>query len=65
MYIKLIQPLTHMRPMDTHIKTRMSPHLGLNTIANMFQDEHEVVGEKSCQNISCSNSQSRELEECC
>ena len=32
-----------MRPMDTHIKTRMSPPLGLYTIANMFRDEHEVV----------------------
>ena len=43
MYIKLIQPLMHMRPMDTHIKNRMSPPLGLYTIANMFRDEHEVV----------------------
>ena len=33
----------HMRPMDTHIKNRMSPPLGLYTIANMFRDEHEVV----------------------
>ena len=32
-----------MRPMDTHIKNRMSPPLGLYTIANMFRDEHEVV----------------------
>ena len=29
--------------MDTHIKNRMSPPLGLYTIANMFRDEHEVV----------------------
>ena len=36
----------HMRPMDTHIKNRMSPPLGLYTIANMFRDEHEVVIEK-------------------
>ena len=35
-----------MRPMDTHIKNRMSPPLGLYTIANMFRDEHEVVIEK-------------------
>lgn len=32
-----------MRPMDTHIKTRMSPPLGLYTIANMFRNEHKVV----------------------
>ena len=35
----------HMRPMDTHIKNRMSPPLGLYTIVSMFRDEHEVVVE--------------------
>ena len=34
-----------MRPMDTHIKNRMSPPLGLYTIVSMFRDEHEVVVE--------------------
>ena len=43
--IKLIQPLMHMRPMDTHLKNRMSPPLGLYTIAAMFRDRYEVVVE--------------------
>ena len=43
--IKLIQPLMHMRPMDTHLKNRMSPPLGLYTIAAMFRDEYEVIVE--------------------
>ena len=43
--IKLIQPLMHMRPMDTHLKNRMSPPLGLYTIAAMFRDQFDVVVE--------------------
>lgn len=43
MYIKLIQPRFNMRPMDTRLKTRMSPPLGLYTIAAMFRDKHKVV----------------------
>ena len=35
----------HMRPMDTHLKTRMSPPLGLYTIAAMFRDSHKVTVE--------------------
>ncbi len=35
----------HRRPMDTDIKNRMSPPLGLFTIVNMFRDEHRVVVE--------------------
>lgn len=31
-----------MRPMDTHLKNRMSPPLGLYTIAAMFRNKHEV-----------------------
>lgn len=42
MYIKLIQPKMRKRPMDTDIKTHMSPPLGLYTIANMFRSEHRV-----------------------
>ncbi|MCH5348497.1 MAG: B12-binding domain-containing radical SAM protein [Oscillospiraceae bacterium] len=42
MYIKLIQPKMRKRPMDTDIKTHMSPPLGLYTIANMFRGEHKV-----------------------
>lgn len=42
MYIKLIQPLMHRRPMDTDIKNRMSPPLGLYTIVQMFRNEHRV-----------------------
>ena len=43
MYIKLIQPKMEKRPMDTDIKTHMSPPLGLLTIVNMLRDEHQVV----------------------
>jgi len=32
-----------MRPMDTHLKTRMSPSLGLLTIANMLSKDHTVI----------------------
>ena len=34
-----------MRPMDTHLKNRMSPPLGLYTIAAMFRDQFDVVVE--------------------
>lgn len=43
MIIKLIQPRMQMRPMDTNLKTRMAPSLGLLTIANMFEKEHKVI----------------------
>lgn len=43
MIIKLIQPKMAMRPMDTALKTRMAPSLGLLTIANMFCDKHTVI----------------------
>lgn len=43
MIIKLIQPKMKKRPMDTELKTRMSPPLGLLTIANMFYKEHSVI----------------------
>lgn len=57
MLIKLIQPLMHMRPMDTHIKNRMSPPLGLYTIVSMFRDEHEVVVEnENVQTLDLSDS---------
>lgn len=42
MYIKLIQPKMHKRPMDTDMKIRMSPPLGLYTIANMFRENHRI-----------------------
>lgn len=32
-----------MRPMDTKLKTRMAPSLGLLTIANIFDKEHTVI----------------------
>lgn len=35
----------HKRPMDTDLKIKMSPPLGLYTIANMFRDKHEVIVE--------------------
>ena len=43
MFIKLIQPRMLMRPMDTGLKIRMSPPLGLYTIVNMFRNQHTVV----------------------
>jgi len=43
MIIKLIQPKMIMRPMDTQLKTRMTPSLGLLTIANIFHEEHTVI----------------------
>lgn len=43
MIIKLIQPKMKKRPMDTQLKTRMSPPLGILTIANMFYKEHNVI----------------------
>jgi len=43
MKIKLIQPAMLPRPMDTKLKTRMSPSLALLTIANLTSKEHEVI----------------------
>lgn len=44
MRVKLIQPLAATRPMDTSLKARMAPHLGLLTIARIVEDSgHEVV----------------------
>ena len=43
MRIRLIQPAMHLRPMDTELKTRMSPPLGLMTLAGMVAGEHEVT----------------------
>ena len=45
MIIKLIQPRMIKRPMDTGLKTKMSPSLGLLTIANMLQDKHTIIYE--------------------
>lgn len=42
-YIKLIQPKMKKRPMDTELKIRMSPSLGLLTVANILRSEHTVV----------------------
>ncbi|WP_017209227.1 B12-binding domain-containing radical SAM protein [Clostridium beijerinckii] len=43
MKIKLIQPAMLPRPMDTKLKTRMSPSLALLTIANLTPKEHEII----------------------
>ncbi|NRT28991.1 radical SAM superfamily enzyme YgiQ (UPF0313 family) [Clostridium beijerinckii] len=43
MNIKLIQPAMLPRPMDTKLKTRMSPSLALLTIANLTPKEHEII----------------------
>ncbi len=42
MYVKLIQPRMIKRPMDTDLKTRMSPPLGLLTVMNVLRDKHHV-----------------------
>lgn len=41
-YIKLIQPRMIMRPMDTNLKTRMSPPLGLLTIASICREGNRI-----------------------
>ena len=43
MLIKLIQPRMTMRPMDTIIKPRMAPSLGLLTLATLTPPEHEIL----------------------
>lgn len=43
MYVKLIELKMEMRPMDTEIKTRMSPPLGLYTIVSILRNDHQVV----------------------
>jgi len=43
MRIKLIQPKMKKRPMDTDIKLRMAPPLGLLTIVNLLRNKHTVV----------------------
>lgn len=43
MKIKLIQPAMLPRPMDTKLKTRMSPSLALLTIVNLTPKEHEII----------------------
>lgn len=42
MYVKLIQPRMIKRPMDTDLKTHMSPPLGLLTVLNVLRDKHHV-----------------------
>lgn len=43
MIIKLIQLKMNKRPMDTELKIRMSPSLGLLTIANLFKLYDEML----------------------
>jgi radical SAM superfamily enzyme YgiQ (UPF0313 family) len=43
MKIKLIQPKMIQRPMDTKLKTRMSPSLGLLTLVNLTPKEHDLI----------------------
>ena len=42
MRIKLIQPRMTMRPMDTTMKPRLAPSLGLLTLATLTPPEHDV-----------------------
>lgn len=41
--VKLIQPKMNMRPMDTKLKTRMAPSLGLLTVANVIRQQGHMV----------------------
>ena len=43
MKILLIQPKMNKRPMDTDLKTRMSPSLALLSLANLTPDGHETI----------------------
>jgi len=43
MKILLIQPQMNKRPMDTNLKTRMSPSLALLTLLALTPDEHETI----------------------
>lgn len=43
MRITLIQPKMQMRPMDTTLKTRMSPSLGLYTVANIIRQGNDIT----------------------
>lgn len=43
MRITLIQPKMQMRPMDTTLKTRMSPSLGLYTVATVVRDSNDLT----------------------
>jgi len=43
MKILLIQPKMNKRPMDTDLKTQMSPPLGLFTLVNLTPPEHDVL----------------------
>lgn len=43
MKILLIQPQMNKRPMDTDLKTRMSPPLALLTLINLTPDGHEIT----------------------
>ena len=43
MKILLIQPKMNKRPMDTDLKTQMSPPLGLFTLVNLTPAEHDVL----------------------
>lgn len=42
MKVVLIQPKMRMRPMDTTLKTRMAPSLGLLTVANVIREGNEI-----------------------
>ena len=43
MKITLIQPLMQMRPMDTRLKIRMAPSLGLLTVAQTIREGNEIT----------------------
>ncbi len=43
MYVKLIQPKMRKRPMDTDLKTHMSPPLGLLTVMSILRDKQRII----------------------
>ena len=43
MVVKLIEPAMGRRPMDTSLKARMAPHLGLLVIARIVEDAGHTV----------------------
>lgn len=56
MLVRLIQPKTMRRPMDTSLKMRMAPHLGLLTIARIIEDcghKVELVNENISLHTPC------------
>lgn len=59
MNVTLIQPQMQMRPMDTKLKIRMSPHLGLLTVAQCIRENNiiKIINENLGETIDYNASQ--------